>query len=164
MGDTLYCANAGDSRAVLSRSQKAISLSYDHKPSKLEEEKRIQAAGGFVECDRVNGNLNLSRALGDFNYKKNEDKSLTEQMVLALPEIIVETINDDDDFFIIACDGIWDCMDNQEAVDFIHKKQKELKDLKGSDFKVSDLNAAILDNNLAEDAMKSNAGGKEGVG
>ena len=70
----IFCANAGDSRAVLSRNHKAIPLSFDHKPSNDTEKKRIEAAGGFVEEDRVNGSLNLSRSLGDFGYKNNIDK------------------------------------------------------------------------------------------
>lgn len=69
-----FCANAGDSRVVLSRDHKAVPLSFDHKPSNELEQKRIEAANGFVEEDRVNGSLNLSRSLGDFDYKSNADK------------------------------------------------------------------------------------------
>ena len=62
----LYVANAGDSRAVLCRAGAALPLSEDHKPALAGEEKRIMAAGGFVTPQgRINGNLNLSRALGD---------------------------------------------------------------------------------------------------
>ena len=70
VGDKIYCANAGDSRAVISRDSLKYCLSNDHKPSNPEEELRIQRAGGYVTMDRVNGNLNLSRALGDFTYKE----------------------------------------------------------------------------------------------
>jgi serine/threonine protein phosphatase PrpC len=164
VGDKVYCANAGDSRSVLSKSKKAIPLSFDHKPSNTDEEKRIDAAGGFVECDRVNGNLNLSRALGDFTYKENKEVAREKQMVLCIPEIKVETIDKDTEFFIIACDGIWDCMENQEAVDFIHNRYTELKSIKGDDFKVSDINSSIFDKNLAVDTMSGNSRGKEGAG
>jgi len=108
VGDKLYCANAGDSRCVLSRKGTAVAMSYDHKPSNPEEERRIKRAGGYVTMDRVNGNLNLSRALGDFTYKESKDLSIEEQMVLCIPEIKVETVDNDSEFFIIACDGIWD--------------------------------------------------------
>lgn len=75
--NAIVVANAGDSRAVLSRDKKAIPLSHDHKPSHVTERERIVAAGGFVSeiggiC-RVNGNLSLSRAIGDLRYKANSD-------------------------------------------------------------------------------------------
>ena len=71
----IICCNAGDSRACLARSSSAnsnpsvVELSYDHKPGNPQELKRIQNSGHFVEDDRVDGNLALSRAIGDFNYK-----------------------------------------------------------------------------------------------
>lgn len=67
----IYCANAGDSRAVLSKKGKAKELSSDHKPDNPSEKRRIERANGFVEESRVNGMLGLSRALGDFEYKGN---------------------------------------------------------------------------------------------
>ena len=56
-------------------------LSFDHKPSNENETRRIIAAGGWVEFNRVNGNLALSRALGDFVFKKNDKKRPEEQIV-----------------------------------------------------------------------------------
>jgi serine/threonine protein phosphatase PrpC len=70
--DRFYVANIGDSRAVLCRGGKAVPLSTDHKPDLPSEHNRIQKAGGFVSDNRINGSLNLSRAFGDFDYKKNE--------------------------------------------------------------------------------------------
>jgi serine/threonine protein phosphatase PrpC len=67
----VFCANAGDSRTVLSKRCTAVDLSKDHKPDDPEESKRIYTASGFVEDSRVNGMLALSRALGDFEYKSN---------------------------------------------------------------------------------------------
>lgn len=76
-GNKLYVANAGDSRAVLSRKGTSLPLSFDHKPSHPTEKERIESAGGFVSnfggMSRVNGNLNLSRAIGDLKYKGNKD-------------------------------------------------------------------------------------------
>lgn len=65
----IYCANSGDSRGVLSNSTKAHPLSFDHKPYNDIEKQRIQAANHYVEMDRVDGSLALSRAIGDFNFK-----------------------------------------------------------------------------------------------
>lgn len=67
----IYCANAGDSRTVLSQAGIAINLSKDHKPDDPDERRRINMAGSEVKENRVNGMLALSRALGDFEYKTN---------------------------------------------------------------------------------------------
>lgn len=66
----IICANTGDSRSVLSRAGTAIDLSNDHKPFLEEEKTRIERAGGHVKFNRVNGDLAVSRALGDFAYKQ----------------------------------------------------------------------------------------------
>lgn len=68
--DDIWCANAGDCRAVLSRNGEAIPLSKDHKPDNPEEKERIKASGGHVRNNRVNNKLNISRAIGDFMFKK----------------------------------------------------------------------------------------------
>ena len=69
----IYVANSGDSRAVLARKSGekcvAVDMSEDHKPELEREKKRIEKAGGFVEDNRVKGVLNLSRSLGDLEYK-----------------------------------------------------------------------------------------------
>lgn len=77
----LYCANAGDSRAVASRKGQLVPLSSDHKPNNPEEMERIYNAGGWVEFNRVNGNLALSRALGDFLFKRNQTIPAEQQIV-----------------------------------------------------------------------------------
>ena len=87
----------------------------------------LNKAGGYVTLDRVNGNLNLSRAIGDFTYKETKSLPTDQQMVICVPEIQVTDIDKKTEFFIIACDGIWDWMNDQEAVDYINEKQKELK-------------------------------------
>lgn len=70
--NVLYVSNAGDSRAVISiKDGRAIPLTQDHKPKLPKEAERIKNAGGFVEGGRVNGSLALSRAIGDFNFKRN---------------------------------------------------------------------------------------------
>lgn len=74
--DRIYVGNSGDSRAVVGVTEhgriKGLQLSEDHKPENIGEKARIEAAGGFVEENRVKGVLNLSRSLGDLEYKQNK--------------------------------------------------------------------------------------------
>lgn len=117
----LICANSGDSRTVLSRDHVAKALSYDHKPTLKSEYSRIVAADGFVEMDRVNGNLALSRAIGDFEFKSNPGLSPHEQIVTCVPDLIEHQVDyEKDEFVILACDGIWDCLSSQDCVDMVH--------------------------------------------
>ena len=85
--DSIYCANSGDSRAVLCSKDEAIPLSFDHKPQNVEEENRISNSGHFVEDDRVDGNLALSRAIGDFQYKDKPNRPPEDQAVTCNPDI-----------------------------------------------------------------------------
>ncbi|XP_044727590.1 probable protein phosphatase 2C T23F11.1 isoform X2 [Chrysoperla carnea] len=118
----LYCANVGDSRAIASVNGQVEQLSFDHKPGNEIEMQRITAGGGWVEFNRVNGNLALSRALGDFSFKKNEKKSAEEQIVTANPDIECRQINENWEFVVIACDGIWDVLTNEEVLNFVRSR------------------------------------------
>ncbi|KAI4251330.1 MAG: hypothetical protein LQ352_004919 [Teloschistes flavicans] len=118
---TIYVANAGDSRSVLGVKGRAKPLSFDHKPQNEGEKARICAAGGFVDFGRVNGNLALSRAIGDFEFKKSADLSPEQQIVTAFPDVVAHNISDDDEFLVIACDGIWDCQSSQAVVEFVRR-------------------------------------------
>jgi serine/threonine protein phosphatase PrpC len=104
-----YIANVGDSRVVLAQAGKAQRLSTDHKPEHPDELKRIKEAGGFVNGGRVKGLLSVSRAIGD--------ALLTP--VIAVPDIIKHEINDTDELLIMACDGLWDVIGDQLAVNLI---------------------------------------------
>ncbi|BGP22493.1 mgpp2cl-1, protein phosphatase 2C-like protein 1 [Rhodotorula toruloides] len=108
---TLYTANVGDARAVLSRGGKAVRLTYDHKGSDTREAKRISDAGGFVLNNRVNGVLAVTRSLGDSSMK---------EFVVGAPFTTETTLGPEDDYLIVACDGLWDVCSDQEAVDLIH--------------------------------------------
>lgn len=118
-GNRLLCANAGDSRMVLSRKGKAVDMSQDHKPVNDNERRRIQNAGGFVQDGRVNGSLALSRAIGDVEFKQAKTLDPKHQIITADPEICEMQLEQGDEFFIIACDGIWDVFSSQSAVDFV---------------------------------------------
>lgn len=127
--DKIYVANSGDSRAVLSEKGEAKALSFDHKPTNEGERARITAAGGYIEYGRVNGNLALSRALGDFEFKKNYNLPAEKQVITADPEITVHDRTDDDEFVVVACDGIWDCLSSQQVVNFVRYQVSEGKTL-----------------------------------
>lgn len=125
----IYCGNAGDSRCVLSRDGKAIPLSTDHKPTNETELKRIQKAGSFVSSGRVNGNLALSRAIGDFEFKQNKNLPPAEQAISAKPDVVVHQITPQDEFVVLACDGVWDVMSNEDVVTFVKRRLQKTNDL-----------------------------------
>lgn len=127
--DKIYIANSGDSRSVLGIKGRAKPLSYDHKPQNETEKARIQAAGGFVDFGRVNGNLALSRAIGDFEFKKSADLPPEHQIVTAFPDVQIHDINEDDEFLVIACDGIWDCQSSQAVIEFVRRGIAAKQDL-----------------------------------
>lgn len=110
----VFVANAGDSRTVLSSTSGAIALSQDHKPDRDDEKKRIKDAGGSVlkisGTWRVQKTLAVSRALGDKHLHP---------YVISDPEITITELNDEHEFLILACDGIWDVVNNQEAINHV---------------------------------------------
>jgi len=127
--DSIIVANAGDSRAVLSRGGRACALSQDHKPHLPKESTRIQKAGGFVTqqraghdiISRVNGKLGVARSIGDLSYKRNPVLAATDQLVSCVPDVKSFRRQSDDEFMVIACDGVWDVMTSQQMVDRIKK-------------------------------------------
>jgi protein phosphatase 1L len=117
VGDRLLVANVGDSRAVISRGGTAVALSNDHKPNRTDERQRIEDAGGVVMWSgtwRVGGVLAVSRAFGD---------RLLKRYVVAEPEIQEEFICDDVEFLVLASDGLWDVVSNQDAVTMVQHIQ-----------------------------------------
>jgi protein phosphatase PTC1 len=106
----LYSANAGDARGVLCRAGKAVRLTYDHKGSDKQEAKRITDAGGFVMSGRVNGVLAVTRSLGDSSMK---------DFVVGAPYTTETELCEEDEFLILACDGLWDVVADQQAVDIV---------------------------------------------
>lgn len=126
----VVCANAGDLRTVLLVDGHAKALLYDHKPFNEGEKARICAAGGYVDVGRVNGNLALLRGLGDFSFKKNLELPAEEQIVTCFPDVLVHTFDfAHDEFVILACDGIWDCLSLQTCVACVRRGVREGKPL-----------------------------------
>ncbi|XP_071344971.1 protein phosphatase 1G isoform X2 [Trachinotus anak] len=156
-GKQLIVANAGDSRCVVSERGKAVDMSYDHKPEDEVELARIKNAGGKVTMDgRVNGGLNLSRAIGDHFYKRNKALPPEEQMISAMPDVKVLTLNEDHDFMVIACDGIWNVLSSQEVVDFISERIKP--DQSGNARPLSSVVEELVDHCLAPDTSGDGTG------
>jgi protein phosphatase 2C family protein 2/3 len=122
---TVYIANVGDSRAVLSRGGKAIDLSRDHKADSAKELSRINQKGGRVVNGRVNGLLAVARSLGDKEMKIGKNKG----PVTPYPEISKVEITSDDEFIILASDGLYDVFSSQEAVNFVHSHLQHHQDL-----------------------------------
>jgi serine/threonine protein phosphatase PrpC len=140
----MIAANVGDSRAILRRHGKVYPLSFDHKPHHIPERLRILRAGGTVKNKRVDGELAVSRALGDFTLKqkpiqdddtKNNTKSDKPKdsfstralsKVIAIPEFVVyPRVPTADEFFILACDGVWDVASNDRCSDFVQSLLSE---------------------------------------
>uniref|UniRef100_A0A6C0E9R8 PPM-type phosphatase domain-containing protein n=1 Tax=viral metagenome TaxID=1070528 RepID=A0A6C0E9R8_9ZZZZ len=105
--------NTGDSRSVICTNNKAVQITTDHKPHHPEEKLRIKKAGGSIYFDghdwRVK-DLSVSRAFGDVE---------AEPYVICKPEIFTRRIGKNDKFMIMACDGLWDVLSNEEAVNFV---------------------------------------------
>ncbi|KAG6095202.1 hypothetical protein E4U30_002648 [Claviceps sp. LM220 group G6] len=138
----LYTANVGDARIVLCRGGKALRLSYDHKGSDEIEGRRIANAGGLILNNRVNGVLAVTRALGDAYLK---------DLVTGHPYTTETVIQPDlDEFIIIACDGIWDVCNDQDAVDLVREvhdpilASKQLVDLALRRFSTDNLSCMII--------------------
>lgn len=122
----LFCAHVGDSRAVLSRGGKAVPITADHKPDAKPERMRIEKAGGVVLNNRVLGVLGVARSFADFGFKNKVGAKPSEQMVTIVPDIAVHQLSDGVDFVVLATDGIWDVMSNQEVVDFVAEQVKAM--------------------------------------
>ncbi|KAD7480246.1 hypothetical protein R6Q59_009017 [Mikania micrantha] len=110
----LIVSNAGDCRAVMSRGGVAEALTVDHKPSREDEKDRIESMGGYVDGRngvwRIQGSLAVSRGIGDKHLSK---------WVIAEPETRIINIRPECEFLILASDGIWDTVSNQEAINIV---------------------------------------------
>ena len=150
----LYFANAGDSRVVMCKNGIAEAKSIDHKPELQSEKDRIYKAEGWISEGRVMGNINLTRGFGDLEYKKNKKLKPEEQMVTANPDIQIVNYTKDIDFVIIGCDGIWDCLKNQEACDFVKKRLKD-----DPNIKISKIIEEMMESIVAKDIYSGNGVG-----
>ncbi|KXZ45892.1 hypothetical protein GPECTOR_49g476 [Gonium pectorale] len=121
-GDRLWVAGVGDSRCVLSHAGTAQVLTNDHKPDDPKERQRIQNAGGFVVWGRVNANLNISRALGDASFKQDKSLPAAAQQVSPDPDVRAVTLTRHDTFMVLACDGLWNALPEQQVVAYVQRR------------------------------------------
>ncbi|GJZ55121.1 probable protein phosphatase 2C 76 [Tanacetum coccineum] len=118
VGNHLYVANVGDSRTVISKAGKAIPLSEDHKPNRSDERERIENAGGVVMWAgtwRVGGVLAMSRAFGNRNLKP---------FVVADPDIQEQELGEEFELLVLASDGLWDVVPNDDAVSIAQSEEE----------------------------------------
>lgn len=112
----MYVANVGDCRAVLCTDDGvAVELTKDHKAALPEEKERIEASGGFVHNGRLDGILAISRGFGDLAHKNDGHLIVT-------PDIYERAVVPEDEFLLLASDGLFDVLSSQQAVNFIRRK------------------------------------------
>lgn len=114
----MWVINVGDSRAVkCNKNNIAEQLTQDHKPNVPSEKKRIEELGGKIVFDGVDWrvkDLSLSRAFGDLECTP---------FVTHLPQIYRYKVSSSDKFLILACDGLWDVLSNQDVIEYINEMQ-----------------------------------------
>lgn len=121
----VHVANIGDSRCVLSIKDKCYPLTKDHKPTDKKERERIERAGSRIVNGRINRGLNLSRSFGDHLLKMNKSVAVNDQAIISKPDIECNPAKiRANDFMILACDGIWNCMSNKQVCKFVKKHLK----------------------------------------
>ena len=124
----IYIANVGDSLSVMYKNKKAYNLNREHQVIIEDEKERVLKSGANIVGYRINGMINLTRAIGDLKFKTNCNLKRHEQSVISLPEITKIEYSEDIEFIIMGCDGVWDCVKRQFICDFVHKKIKENPD------------------------------------
>ncbi|BHF60915.1 Protein phosphatase 1B [Sparganum proliferum] len=126
----IFFANCGDSRAILISDGSVSFATTDHKPVHPAEKERIQKAGGSVIIQRVNGSLAVSRSLGDYSYKTDRDLPPTQQLISPEPEItVIDRKKASDQMIVLACDGIWDVLSNENLCELLLERAQRLDDL-----------------------------------
>ena len=119
--NTLVNANVGDSLSFLFKNGTALLLNNEHKTSMKSESDRIIKSGSFIHNNRINGKLNLTRAVGDFMFKDQRLRQ-HDQAVTVYPEINTFQLDKSCEFLISACDGVWDCVEPQKLCEYISRR------------------------------------------
>lgn len=148
---TVTVSNSGDSRCLRGtlrdHAGDYTQVTEDHKPTDEVENARILNANGTVTNGRVDGDLSVSRAIGDWQFKTNADLTLAEQKVSPVPDIYNYTVQQGD-WLLLACDGIYEQLNTEQVVQFINKSLRETKDpaVTASDLCMYSIEAGSKDN------------------
>lgn len=133
----LFVANAGDSRAVLYCStpdEAIVPMSFDHKPTEPSEKLRIERAdhevlasmelisGKRIKTFRIDGVLACSRSIGDSDFKMEFHLRPEEMAVTCVPDVKCRNLKPTDQFLVLACDGLWDVMTNEDVGAFVRSR------------------------------------------
>ena len=149
---TLVSANVGDSRAVLCRHGVALDMTRDHKPGDERERARIENMGEQIEWDNFGKihrvkNLSLSRAIGDRFAKPT---------ISGEAEIQLFPLREDDEFFVLASDGVWDVMTSEQVVQFVHRKMEAVKP--SGSRRMEDVRRKNMSRYIASEALNRGSG------
>ncbi|CAD7955408.1 unnamed protein product [Amoebophrya sp. A120] len=110
VSQNIFCANVGDSRAIIGRSKNALAISRDHDPKAEGEKQRVQAVGTVDPDGYVNDTVNMTRCLGDRQGKFRENKGyFSRNFALATsPEVYMQKITEVHQFVLLCCDGMFE--------------------------------------------------------
>jgi len=148
--ESLHFINLGDSRAILMDKNEIIFATKDHKPGDPEEIQRIQNAGGFVSrpignIDRVDGALAVSRALGDNSMKGDKKYEGIRAKVSPEPTITQINISQFHEYtLVLATDGLWDGMTNQEVSKFGQSRELMRKGINSKGYQGDNITVMIV--------------------
>lgn len=155
----IICGNIGDSRSVMFVNGEVKEMSHDHKPNDLEDRERIDAAGGFVSDNRVDGQLAVSRSIGDYKYKGRKGLEWNAQKVVPVPGVVVHPRTGNEDFLICACDGLWEVHSSEKVCEMVNEYRKEFT---GHDFIQKIINK-VLDETVADNTYTPEKGGLDNM-
>ena len=118
--NTIYIANAGDSRCVIIKKEKNYKIDMQTKDHRLvdpDEKRRIEVDDGFVDNSnsRLNGVLSLSRSIGDLEYKKREWHKPEDQIITCKPDIYKKKISEVA-YILLGTDGVWEFFKNDKEI------------------------------------------------
>eukprot|EP00879_Flechtneria_rotunda_P002827 GHRR01003040.1.p1 GENE.GHRR01003040.1~~GHRR01003040.1.p1 ORF type:complete len:500 (+),score=140.47 GHRR01003040.1:154-1653(+) len=125
--DKLHIAHVGDCRAILGRGTEARQLTWDHKPACSYEQQRIQDDDPAAEISSdgyMYGELAVARAIGSAHLKRDPSK----RALIPRPDLISIELQREDDFVVLATDGLWDMVDNSEAVSVARRSLATARD------------------------------------